>query len=481
MLSQSELAAEAAAKEAAKRPFGIRDMIGYMCGDLGNCFILGLVNSFITIYYTNVLGISGAIIGTLFLLARFFDAFVDVTVGRLCDISKITAKGRFIPWMVKMKYPFCLICVVLFLPFVPNMPEVAKIGYVFVTYVVYGVLNSCINIPYGSMAAAISSDPNHRVTLSTFRSIGSGIGGALTGFMIPILMYTTSDSGRQILSGQHFFYISIGCAILAFISYNFTTHLTTERVVVAKKEKIPASKMFKSIISDRAVMVLVIVDLFIVINQQLAGVNATYLFNDYFQNKQALSVALLFTYGTVIVLAPFATMLTKRFGKKEASVVALFFSVAMYLIMYFMHITNPWLYLVLLFIATLGAGLFNLMVWAFITDVIDYHQMVTGLREDGTVYGVNSFSRKIAQALSGSISGYLLVFIAYKSSTTGGAVQSAATVEHIYTMANLTPVITLTIAGLVLLFMYPLNRKKTQEMAVTLAKINGTDVKDEAK
>ncbi|WP_240321789.1 MFS transporter, partial [Serratia marcescens] len=100
------------------RPFGFRDKIGYLCGDLGTCFILGLVNSFLMIYYTNVLGISGVIVGSLYFVTKLFDAFVDVGVGRLCDTSKLTVHGRFNPWVRRMKYPFCIIAVVLFLPFV---------------------------------------------------------------------------------------------------------------------------------------------------------------------------------------------------------------------------------------------------------------------------------------------------------------------------------------------------------------------------
>lgn len=106
---------EASAAEAVKvdaAPFGIRDKIGYMFGDLGNCFILGLVNSFLMIYYTNVLGIPGAIIGILFLTARIIDAFADVTVGRLSDVAPLTSEGRFRPWIRRMKYPFCLITII---------------------------------------------------------------------------------------------------------------------------------------------------------------------------------------------------------------------------------------------------------------------------------------------------------------------------------------------------------------------------------
>ncbi|EOH48343.1 hypothetical protein SSI_00719 [Enterococcus faecium EnGen0191] len=104
MLSQNAVTANTVKKE--KKEFGISDKIGYMFGDLGNCFILGLVNSFLMIYYTNVLGVSGAIVGTLFLISRILGAFADVMVGRLCDVSELTEAGRFIPWIRKMKYPF---------------------------------------------------------------------------------------------------------------------------------------------------------------------------------------------------------------------------------------------------------------------------------------------------------------------------------------------------------------------------------------
>lgn len=106
MLSQNAVTANTVKKE--KKEFGISDKIGYMFGDLGNCFILGLVNSFLMIYYTNVLGVSGAIVGTLFLISRILDAFADVMVGRLCDVSELTETGRFIPWIRKMKLSILL-------------------------------------------------------------------------------------------------------------------------------------------------------------------------------------------------------------------------------------------------------------------------------------------------------------------------------------------------------------------------------------
>ena len=132
MLSQNAVTANTVKKE--KKEFGISDKLGYMFGDLGNCFILGLVNSFLMIYYTNVLGVSGAIVGTLFLISRILDAFADVMVGRLCDVSELTENGRFIPWIRKMKYPFCLVTVILFLPFVQHLPMTVKVAYIMVFF-----------------------------------------------------------------------------------------------------------------------------------------------------------------------------------------------------------------------------------------------------------------------------------------------------------------------------------------------------------
>lgn len=414
--------------------FGIRDKIGYMFGDLGNCFILGLVNSFLMIYYTNVLGITGAVVGILFLTARIIDAFADVTVGRLSDVAKLTDEGRFRPWIRKMKYPFCLITIIMFLPFIHQLPMTGKIIYIFATYLIYGIFLSTINIPYGSMASAISDSPDDRASLSTFRSVGSAIGGASTGFLIPIFMYSRMADGREVVSNMRFFIIAIVCALLAFISYNFTYKLTTERVKVQKNEKVSAKALIKGLGTNKALLTLVVVDLFIVINQILTGTTTTYLFNDYFHNQKAMSIALLFTYGSVILLAPFATWLIKHFGKKEASVVTLIFSSLLYILMYFLHIHNAWIYLIFMFLATLGYSLFNLMVWAFITDVIDYHQFVTGQREDGTVYGVNSFARKVGRALAGGIGGFMLQIIGYQSSSSGGSIQSALVQNRIYAL-----------------------------------------------
>ncbi len=170
-------------------PFGIKDKIGYMFGDIGNNFSFNVVNSFLMIFYTNVLGLTGAQVGVLFILARFVDAFADITIGRMVDNSKLHKIGRFKPWINRMKYPLLIALVLLFVPFVKDFALPVRLVYVFVTYLAWGIFYSSVNIPYGSMASAISGDPDDKTSLSTFRAMGSALGSAITSYIIPMFIY----------------------------------------------------------------------------------------------------------------------------------------------------------------------------------------------------------------------------------------------------------------------------------------------------
>lgn len=456
------------------RKFSYKDKLAYLYGDLANTIILGLVNSFLLIYFTNVLGISGYIVGILFFTTRIIDAFVDVMIGRLCDNSKVSKEGRFRPWIRKMKYPFCISTIILFLPFINELPMNLKIIYAFITYLIFGILLSAINIPYGSMASTITSNVKNRASLSTFRSIGAAIGGSSTGLLIPLFVYINLPNGNQIVSGNRFFVVSIICAIIAFIFYKLTYKNTIERIQIEKKENESIHKIFISLFKNKALIALVIVDIFIVINQILTSTNITYLFHDFYHSKTAMSIALFLNYGTVILLAPFSTFLATKYGKKEISIIALLISSTLYLILYFLNIQNVWLYLCLMFLATLGAALFNLIIWAFISDVIDYHQYSTHLREDGTIYAVNSFARKIGQSLAGGLGGVLLSLIGYQSSENSATAQNEEVMQRIYDMANLSPAILLFISFIILAIFYPLNKKNVAKVSDTLSIRNKT-------
>ena len=138
---------------------------------------------------------------------------------------------------------------------------------------------------------------------------------------------------------------------------------------------------------------------------------------------------------------------------------------AVYLLLFVLRVKSIPLYMVLLFLGNLGTGLFNMIIWAFITDIIDYQEIVTGRREDGTVYAVYSFARKVGQALAGGLGGFVLTAIGYISEA---ASQTEAVAERIYTVATLIPGLCYLAVFLILQFAYPLTRRAVEKNTAIL-------------
>ncbi|MBE7034753.1 MAG: MFS transporter [Ruminococcaceae bacterium] len=436
-----------------------------MFGDLGNDFFFILASSFLMVFYTKVLGIAGEVVGTLFLVARFVDAVTDVTMGRIVDNAKPTKAGRFRPWIRRMGLPVVLAGILMFIPAAKELPYWAKLVYIYVTYLLWGsICYTAINIPYGSMASVLTEDPIERTGLSTFRSIGAAIAGVLVGAGVPLFIYTYDAAGNQIILGDRFLPVVILLGAFALISYYLCYTLTTERVdyTPVPLEKKGLRRTIKSMTQNRALLAIIAASVVLLLSSLLSGTMNLYLFMDYFKNKEAMSLVGLLQTACTLLLAPFSATITKKIGKKEASGIAVLFASFVFFLLFFLRIQNPWVFCLFLIFGNLGSGLFNLMIWAFITDVIDYQEVKTGVREDGTIYAVYSFSRKIGQALAGGLGGYALSLIGYVSSTEN-IVQTDAVTQKIYSVSTLVPAICYLIVALILIFWYPLSRPRIEE------------------
>lgn len=448
----------------SNKPFGLADKLGYFFGDFGNDFSFMFMTNFLMIFYTDALGISPAIAGTLFLVARFIDAIADVTIGRLVDNTKLTDRGRYIPWISAAR-PFIFAATILaFMPFAVHFSMGIRIAYIYVTYIFWGITYSATNIPYGTMASAITQDPGNRNSLSTWRSVGGALSGTLVGLIVPIFM--NDRSGH--VSGMHLFYIAIVFAIIAFTSYTITVHTSHERVQIKKTEKVPVGHLLLALFHNRALVSIICAALVLLVSNGMTGGLNAYLFNGYFHSTVGMSIATMMNTLTTIIIAPFAKYCATRFGKKEFSQWALVFSAAIFFLLFLLKLQNEWAFLGLLFLATLGSGAFNVMIWAFMTDVIDYQQFVDGSREDGTVYALYSFARKIGQAIMGGLSGYLLALLGYHA-VVGGAAQSASTNLGVYHIATGIPGLGYLLVALILFFWYPLSKSVVLKVTTTLS------------
>lgn len=453
------------------RPFGFKDKIGYMFGDFGNDFTFILSSSFMLKFYTDVMGIHAGVVGVLMMAARFVDAFTDVAMGQIVDRSKPTKDGKFKPWLRRMCGPVAISSFLVFQSGFANMPYLFKVVWMIVTYILWGsIFYTSINIPYGSMASAISADAKDRASLSTWRSIGSTLAGLVIGVGTPLFAYETVN-GNTILSGNRMTIIAGVFSVMAVICYMLCFKLATERVEVPQNNtKFNFGDLMKSLVTNRSLIgIITAAILLLLVMLTMQGMNA-YLFPNFYGNVAAQSVAALAgSLVMLVVCAPLATKLSAKYGKKELAIGSCLFGAVVYLICWVLKQENPYTYVVFYMVANIGVGFFNMVIWAMITDVIDDAEVKNGVREDGTIYSVYSFARKIGQALSSGMIGALLSVIGYSAATAF----NPEVVNGIFNMTCIIPAIGFVGIALVLMFLYPLSKNRVEANVLELKKRRG--------
>jgi len=457
------------APQPTYKPFGLRDKLAYALGDLGNDFSFILAASFLMIFYTNVIGISAAVAGTIMMVVRLGDAFVDVAIGRRVDRSKLGPNGRFRPWIARFGVPVAIASALMYFPGAAGFSDAGKIAYVGVTYLLWSVLYSAVNIPYGSMAAVISSDPTDRSSLSVFRTFGAFSANLLLSFTVPLLIFVKDDAGKTQVVPEAFFAIAIVCALLSILSYFACYRMSVERVRVPTRPDAETASMGKTLgnlVRNRAMLAIVVAALLLLIATMLVGAMTSYLWAIYFNNGALQSLAAPLTLLPTLLLLPVATPLARRFGKREVSVIGVGAAAVIYIALSFVPLQgSPWAFIVATIVAGIGLGVFNMLIWAFITDVIDHQEVLAGQRDDGVVYSVYSWARKVGQALAAGLGGWALGWVGYQAGTTE---QSEATVNGIYALSTVVPGILYALVALALAFWYPLSKRAVLQNAETL-------------
>ena len=445
------------------RPFGWKDRVGYMLGNVANDFTFIFASLYLQVFYTDVLGINAGVVGTMFLISRVVDAFTDTAMGRICDKTKATKNGKFRPWLLRACGPVALASFLMYQTFITGAPMTLRVIYMFVTYLFWGsICYTAINIPYGSMASVMSNEPDDRASLSTFRGVGSMIPQILVGVVVPMFLYTTLEDGTKIANASAFPVVALITAVLAAALYIVCYFMCTERVKVTEEAKsISFADTLKALAGNRALIGIALVFICYLGAQMLNQTINNYIFQDYFGNTMGLSVMNAAGFAPALILAPCAVPLARKFGKKELGIFASIMGTVAFGALFIMKTTNMWVYTIINIVGLLGFGLFNLIIWAFVSDVIDDQEVRTGNREDGTIYAVCSFARKLGQAIASALGGWSLGWIGYVEGSLSG--QSDAVKSGIYNIATLVPMILYLTVGVCLFVIYPLSKKKVAE------------------
>lgn len=445
------------------RKFGIKDEVGYVLGDMGGSFVNLFVDAYFLTFCTYVLGISAAWMGTLFLIARLWDAINDPIIGSFPDRWRIGKSGnKFIPYIKIFTVPLALSGVLCF----ANVPftGIALHAWVAFVYVMYGMCYTGASMPYGAMASVISSDPTHRAKLSRDRSLGGTIVGMCALSFVPILCF---DADNNILP-ERFFLLSIVFGICSVACYIGTVRLCKERVQQPHaKVKFNYLHVVKQALMNRPLVGCMIATigscLYITGNSQLRS----YIYKEFYQDAGAMTLVSLASIPVMLICFPLIPRLVKALGKRTLILWSSVYSLVVYGFLLIVPIQNVYVYSIISIFGTLGQTAFTMTVWALVTDCLDYGEWKFRERNDGSTYSIFTFARKIGNTAASALASFALAAVGYVSGV--NIVQTAAAVSGIRVLVCAIPVIcsVLEIIGIGMIF--NLDKKTTETMYSELA------------
>ena len=452
------------------RRFGIRDSIAYAAGDFG-CNMSFALKSTMAIFWSQFMGLD-LIYATLLIVVQVWDAINDPLIGSMVDADKRQYKrNKFLQYIWAGSIGLIVGGACCFLPF-PNAPTWAKIIIFIAGYVVWDAFYTVANVPYGSLLSLISDKPADRASLSAWRSIGSLVGNMVPMVILPFLIY--DDNGD--LVGEKVFVAALVMGFLGFLCFQFMIKNTTIRVDTAIKlnEEQPKFNVIKAMANfckNRPAVGATFAAVGMFLGMQGAATAVTVMFQSYFRNVQFSGIVSMFSMIPMIAFTPFARKLVTRFGKKEMAVVGALISLAACAGMLILPITpdnkGMFIYIACQFVNSMGMGVYTLVSWAMMGDAIDYNEWKTGKREEGTVYALHSFFRKLAQGVGPSLALVIMVALGYIG--TNGADQTMEVATNMrYLVAALYFVsAALQFVGLGLI--YNLDKKTLEKMNTELA------------
>ncbi len=491
------------AKEKAKKEkpvndhpnkIGVKEAAGYTIAEAGNMFNLTYISGYLKIFMTDVLKIAPAKAGLMFIITRLWDCINDPIWGAMVAKKPPVKDGKFRPYLKWVSLPLGLSTILCFMPYdkiTSNSTILLIICYV--AYIFYGMMYTGMNIPFGSLASVITDDPNGRNLLSTFRSIGSGIGGAVVSLIAPMVIYTakktqgpdgtlidvvdqTTGKVVEIADGNKMFIFGLIMGILSIVFYLWGYKTTKERVPSEADPQTDFKKTYLGLLKSRPFVTVALAGVLISGQLQFNSFNS-YLYKNYFTNTSLSILGTICNYLPMVCLVLFTPKLSAKFGKKELcgkfSIIAAFASVALAICANNQGIIdklNPetgifpaWMFMTALLLIGFGYTFVSLTCWAVVMDVIDYQEYSTGIRNESAVYAVYTFSRKLGQTIADGAGLFLLQWAKYDSETAGnGFITENGTSKKIMLICTIIPAIVYTGVWLLMRFGYPLTKERLE-------------------
>ncbi len=429
-------------KTNSNAPSGLtlKHKIGYGLGDAGGCMTFALMGSTFAMYCTDALKIDTDLLAILLVVWNVWDFINDPLMGAFMDKAfskKRNPKGKFRPWLLRSSPLLCVSFIALWS--VPSLFEgLSLICVLFGLKILYEGAYTMFNIPMGSLLSAMADDDKDRATLSSARGFGSAVGNAIPVVLMPLLI---KKFGQTNATGY-----AIGavvCAVIGFVMCLGHYALTEERTIADNTDTEQQNIKFTDILNvfrvNRPFLALCVHGLCICTMQYVSNTLTNYMFSVVYGDLA------LITYGSILS-APFMIVtliggpfLAKKFGLERFIRYGLLIGAVMYVGLFGLHMVldvNPYIHIIISNIALGLASMSIYMQWGLVSEAIDYNEMLTGKRTEGSIYGTFNLSRRVGQTIGNSSAVLMLGWIGYNADLT---VQSAGTVTGIKVLCILLP------------------------------------------
>jgi glucuronide carrier protein len=443
-----------------------KTIAGYGAGDFGFNLAFSLSTTFLLYYYTDVAGISAAAVGTMFLVVRLWDAFADLLAGRLVDRT-MTRWGKFRPFLMFGAIPLMFMSFLVF-----NVPTSLDSGmkliYAYATYAILGLIYSLVNIPYGSLASAVTQSVHERAKLVAARAFGSAVGSVLLTFVIGAQINDLRGQKANISTPEDlvayqaavqstFTYITLAFIVVGTAAFWFTAWACRESVI-RTQPRVSVKETIATLKTNKPLAYLCASSFFYLIGVFAVGGATAYYAQYVLGNIGLVGLITLVNVGISMLITPIIPKIIDTFGKKQVFQYCGLFTIVGGVGLFFAPANMLWLVLVTLAIKGIGASLINTVMFGLEADTVEYGEWQTGKRSEGATYALFSFVRKVTQSIGGAVGAWALAIGGYvaASATAPSPVQPESAIFAIKALIGLLPAACAVIAMLIFV-KYPLN------------------------
>ena len=418
----------------------MKHKFGYGLGDAAGCMTFALMGSTFAMYCTDALNINTTLLATLLLVWNVWDFINDPMMGALMDqnfAKNRNSKGKFRPWILRSTPLVCVTFIALWS--VPQFFDgIALVGCLFGLKIIYELSYTMFNIPMGSLLSAMANTDEERASLSAARGIGSAVGNMLPMVIMPqmIKMYGQTNATGYAIG-------SIACAVIGFIMclmhYKMTEERNIKEVPDEQAEGVKMSDIFNVFRVNRPFQALCMHGLFICMMQYVGNTMSNYLYATVLGDLGFITYATVVSAPFMVGIFAFGSKFAKKFGLENMIRNCLLASSVLYVGLFAFHIVakvNPWVHVIWSGIAMGLASISIYMQWGLVGEAIDYNEMLTGKRTEGSIYGTFNLSRRVGQTVGNSAAILALGWFGYDGAA---AVQTASAVFGIKFLGILLP------------------------------------------